>query len=95
MPRPNRSPFESLTNYRRQRKPNIQKLDKQLALIVLPQIITNGRQFASKILMNYPVASCEVSQERDGKYPKGVTPECFYRGPLKHAGMTVFGKKTT
>jgi len=32
--------------------------------------------------MNYPAASCAVSQERDGKYPKGVTPECFYRGPV-------------
>jgi len=52
--------------------------------------------------MNYPAASCGASQERDGEYPKGVTPECFYRGVqfrirpdsrLKHAGMTVFGKK--
>jgi len=43
-------------------------------------------------------------KERDGEYPKGVTPECFYRGVqfrirlesrLKHAGMTVFGKKST
>src|SRR6185295_14208105 len=32
--------------------------------------------------MNYPAASCAVSQERDGKYPKAITPECFYRGPV-------------
>ncbi len=30
--------------------------------------------------MNYPAASCGVSEERDENYPKGVTPECFYRG---------------
>ena len=30
--------------------------------------------------MNYPAASCGVSKERDENYPKGVTPECFYRG---------------
>jgi hypothetical protein len=30
--------------------------------------------------MNYPAASCGISEERDENYPKGVTPECFYRG---------------
>lgn len=30
--------------------------------------------------MNYPAASCGVSKERDENYPKGVTPEYFYRG---------------
>jgi hypothetical protein len=30
--------------------------------------------------MNYPAASCGVSEELDENYPKGVTPECFYRG---------------
>ena len=52
--------------------------------------------------MNYPAASCGVSEERDENYPKGVTPECFNRGSsfrfrldsrLKHAGMTIFGKE--
>jgi len=30
--------------------------------------------------MNYPAASCGVSERRDENFPKGVTPECFYRG---------------
>jgi len=30
--------------------------------------------------MNYPAASCGVSEERHENYRKGVTPECFYRG---------------
>jgi hypothetical protein len=30
--------------------------------------------------MNYPAASCGVSEELDENYPKAVTPECFYRG---------------
>ena len=30
--------------------------------------------------MNYPAASCGVSEECDENYPKDVTPECFYRG---------------
>jgi hypothetical protein len=43
-----------------------------------------------------------ISEGRDEKYRKGVTPECFYPGVqsefrldsrLKLAGMTVFGKK--
>jgi len=29
---------------------------------------------------NDPAASCGVSVERDENCPKGVTPECFYRG---------------
>ena len=66
----------------------------------------SGVGFEFRILipkMNYPAASCEVSEEGDENYPKGVTPECFYRGStssdfrldsrLKHAGMTVFEKK--
>jgi hypothetical protein len=30
--------------------------------------------------MNYPAASCGVSKDIDKNFPKGVTPECFYRG---------------
>ena len=30
--------------------------------------------------LNYPAASCGVSEESNENYPKGVTPECFYRG---------------
>jgi len=30
--------------------------------------------------MNNLAASCEVSELGDEIYPKGVTPECFYRG---------------
>jgi hypothetical protein len=30
--------------------------------------------------MNYPTASCGVSKNFMIIFPKGVTPECFYRG---------------
>ena len=30
--------------------------------------------------MNYPAASCGVSEGVDKSFPEGVTPECFYRG---------------
>ena len=30
--------------------------------------------------VNYPAASCGVSEQCDANFPKGVTPECFYRG---------------
>ncbi len=51
--------------------------------------------------MNYPAASCGYHKNATENI-LGVTPECFYRGVqfrirldsrLKHAGMTVFGKK--
>jgi len=34
----------------------------------------------AKVKSELPAASCGVSEERDENYPKGVTPECFYRG---------------
>jgi len=52
--------------------------------------------------MKNPAASSGVSERRDAKFPKGVTPECFNRGSspgfaldsrLKHAGMTDFRKE--
>ena len=53
--------------------------------------------------MNYPAASCGVSQDRHGEYPKASLPNVTigvqFRirldSRLKHAGMTVFGKKTS
>ena len=32
------------------------------------------------VTMNYPAASCGVSETGDEICLKGVTPECFYRG---------------
>ena len=45
---------------------------------MLNQIKTRNENFVVK--MNYPAASCEISEECEGNYLKGVTPECFYRG---------------
>ena len=48
--------------------------------------------------MNYPAASCGVSENLYDNSSDFVTPECFYRGSssgldsrLKHAGMTDLG----
>jgi hypothetical protein len=51
--------------------------------------------------MNYPAASCGVSEKRDQNYAKASPPNVFigvqfrFRldSRLKHAGMTVFGKE--
>jgi hypothetical protein len=32
------------------------------------------------MIMNYPAASCGVSEFADKTSSSGVTPECFYRG---------------
>jgi hypothetical protein len=50
---------------------------------------------------NYPRQAAGYEKNVMRIIPKGVTPECFYRGSssgfsnhrLKHAGMTVCGKK--
>ena len=47
---------------------------------MLNQIKSRNENFVVK--MNYPAASCEISEECKGNYLKGVTPNVFIGGPV-------------
>jgi hypothetical protein len=46
----------------------------------MPRVASPDLATAENLKMNYPAASCGVSEFADKTSSSGVTPECFYRG---------------